>query len=88
MVLWQTFSALLLWALADEHWAINPQLVAALYLAVCQILNSLVFLRLRGRHYAAFRKPAVLLAVLTIAPGMAIWIAHWIGDLIHKPFGV
>ena len=84
-VLFQIAAGAAIWIVLREHTGHPPAATAvtALHLLLCAILDSGVFLMRRGHLYTTFVRPAAVVALLTIAPGLMAGLFHLIYDSTH-----
>lgn len=80
----QVASAGIAGRLAGDHFGFHMGLFAGGLICLMFLIDGIVFAFLKGRHYRAFIRPAMVVAMLTILPSGVLLGIHFIRDLTKR----
>ncbi|MCU0750437.1 MAG: hypothetical protein MUF13_12915 [Akkermansiaceae bacterium] len=80
----QAASAAIAGRFACDHLDCHMGLFAGGLVCLMFLLDGIVFAFLKGRHYRAFIRPAMIVALFTIVPSGLLWAGHFIYDLTKR----
>jgi hypothetical protein len=80
----QATSAGIVGRLAADHFDFHMGLFSGGLICLMFLIDGILFAFLRGRHYRAFIRPAMVVAMFTILPSAILLGIHFVHDLTKR----